>query len=130
MTISNPTGKRGFGARPQDINRKGRPKNFDAVRKLAQTLAHQSVKTADGDLVLIDGKTITTVEMILYQWSRSSDSRLQIAFMEYAFGKPPQELRHVGRDGGDLAAKISVPELRPALTREEWDAKYLPAPKG
>ena len=67
------------------INRRGRPKNFDAFRELAQAIAHE--KTA-GD----NGKSITIVESILRSWAKSKEPALQKAFIEYAFGKVPDKL--------------------------------------
>jgi hypothetical protein len=70
------------------INRRGRPKNFDAIRELAQAIAHE--KTA-GD----NGKAVTIVESILRSWAKSKDLQAQKAFMEYAFGKVPDKIEGV-----------------------------------
>jgi hypothetical protein len=80
---------RPFVAGDPRINRRGRPKNFDAFRELAQAIAHE--KTA-GD----NGETITIVESILRSWAKSKEPALQKAFVEYAFGKVPDKLETTG----------------------------------
>jgi hypothetical protein len=79
------------------INRRGRPKSFDALRQLAQTIAHEDIS---------DGMTVT--EAILRKWAGSKDPRLQMAFIEYAYGKPPQQVENkvTGPNGGPIQAKI------------------------
>lgn len=67
------------------INRKGRPKNFDALRELALQIAHERV----GDF---NGHGITAAELILRQWAKSGNPQLQRAFMEIAFGKVPDKM--------------------------------------
>ena len=66
------------------INRKGRPKSFDAARALAQSIAHEEVTNSKGD-------TVTVTEAILRQWAASKDPRLQMYFFEVAYGKVPNE---------------------------------------
>ena len=70
----------GYGKPPQDTrfggkrankrNNKGRPKSFDALRQLAQTIAHEDIS---------DGMTVT--EAILRKWAGSKDPRLQLQFV-------------------------------------------------
>jgi len=67
------------------INRRGRPKTFDAFRALAQEIAGALTKDKDGN-------ELTVAEMILRRWSQSSEPQLQKAFIEYAFGKVPDKL--------------------------------------
>ena len=78
------------------INRKGRPKTFDALRALAQQIAHETAKDADGADIIVDGHVATITENILRQWATSTDPRLQLAFMEWAYGKPPASVAHTG----------------------------------
>ena len=80
---------RPFVAGDRRINRRGRPKNFDAFRELAQAIAHEKT---DGD----NGETITIVESILRSWAKSKEPTLQKAFIEYAFGKVPDKLETTG----------------------------------
>lgn len=81
------------------INRKGRPKNFDATRELAQSIAHEVATKSDGSPVVIEGHIATVAEMILRQWASSKNPQLQKAFVEYAFGKVPD--RHDITSGGE-----------------------------
>lgn len=63
------------------INRKGRPKSFDALRELAQQIAHEELQSGD--------MRMTTTEAILRKWATSKDPRLQMQFMDVAYGKVP-----------------------------------------
>lgn len=69
------------------INRKGRPKNFDQLRKLAQAIAHSPVVDQEGNAI----GTVATE--LMDQWSHSLEPRLQIEFVRIAFGKVPDEIR-------------------------------------
>ena len=104
--MSNPTGKGGFQERKNQINRKGRPKTFDAVRELAQEIARETVKTKEGEPAILNGKQVTTVELILRSWAQSQDPRKQLAFIEYAYGKVPQQTEVTGKDGGPVVIKV------------------------
>ena len=64
------------------INRKGRPKSFDALRELAQKISHETLDTKDGKR--------TVAEIILRQMA--TDPKQRIQFLEYAFGKVPTNL--------------------------------------
>lgn len=75
------------------INRKGRPKSFEALRALAQSISHEIVVDTT------DGKELTTAETILRQWASSSNPQLQMKFVEVAFGKVPDEVQVSGKDG-------------------------------
>ena len=66
------------------INRKGRPKSFDALRELAQQIAHEPVMIGD--------KKITVTEAILRQWAQSKNPQLQKGFLEIAYGKVPDDV--------------------------------------
>ena len=81
------------------INRKGRPKSFDALRGLALQIAHEVAKNK-GECVVIEGKKVTIAEMVLRQWAASKNHMLQKAFMEIAFGKVPD--RHEVTQSGKL----------------------------
>jgi hypothetical protein len=73
------------------INRKGRPKNFDKLRELAQQIASEAITTKDGAV------TMTTIEAILRKWASSGNAILQKQFVEVAFGKVPDELQTTGK---------------------------------
>lgn len=93
------TGK-GFVAGDPRINRKGRPRSFDALRELAQQIAHEPTQ------IVVDGHKVTVAEAILRQWAQSKNPQLQRAFIEVAFGKVPDKL------DVDLSGRIIV----------DWDA--------
>ena len=69
------------------INRKGRPRNFDKLRKLVQSIGIEVVLDKQGRPLLVDGKTITRVQAILRQWA--SDPKHQRDFIEYGWGRIP-----------------------------------------
>lgn len=68
------------------INRKGRPKSFDALRALAKQIAHETLETKQGEM--------TVVEAIMRQWA--GDKKHQKDFIEVAYGKVPDELKQSG----------------------------------
>ena len=72
------------GADPRR-NTLGRPKNFDAFRELAQAIAHEKITDANCE-------EMTRVECILRDWSESKDVQKQIAFVQYGYGKPVDEI--------------------------------------
>ena len=88
------------------INRKGRPKTFDAFRELAQAISHE-VALKQGEPLVINGHTVTVAEAILRQWAQSKDPRLQMAFIEMAYGKPPQRTEITGAEGKPMETKIT-----------------------
>ena len=91
------------------INRKGRPKSFDALRSLAQEIAHKAAKQSKeqgGGPVVIDGHVVTVTEAIMRQWAMSKDPRLQQKFIEVAYGQVPSVTRLEGQDGGPMVIKV------------------------
>lgn len=82
------------------INRKGRPKTLAEVRELAQLIAHEKITYRDGSAA------ITRAELILRGLAASKDPKQQIAFLEYAFGKIPNQSELTGADGGALIINI------------------------
>ena len=100
------------------INRKGRPRTFDALRQLAQEIAHEVVRQANGEPALVNGKPVTTIELVMRSWAQSKDPRKQVAFIEYAFGKVPQATELTGKDGGDIGVKHTLgADLMTAIER-------------
>jgi hypothetical protein len=77
------------------INRKGRPKTFDALRELAQQIANEPIVSADGQTKM------SRVEMVMRSWALSKNYQLQKAFIEIAFGKVPDQL-DITSDGEQL----------------------------
>lgn len=77
------------------INRKGRPKSFDALRSLAQEIANEKAKSG-GSTLVIDGHAVTVAEAILRQWASSKDWQRQKGFIEIAYGKVPDKIEVSG----------------------------------
>jgi hypothetical protein len=73
------------------INRKGRPKTFDALRELAQAISHEEA-TSNGSPIIINGHKVTVSEAILRQWAQSKNPQLQRAFLEICYGKVPDDI--------------------------------------
>ena len=73
---------KGFDAHPERINRNGRPKSFDQVRSLFQSIA--------GEEITVNGKKYTRAQAI--GLAMSADKKLMRDFLEYAFGSPPKSL--------------------------------------
>jgi hypothetical protein len=97
------------------INRKGRPKSFDALRELAKEIAHEIAKQKNGEPVRTrDGKPLTVTEAILRSWSSSTNPKLQQAFIEIAYGKTPAAIELTGRDGAPLEITTQVVRSRAA----------------
>ena len=94
------TGK-GFVKGDPRINRKGRPRSFDALRSLAQGISHEAAKQG-GQPVVIDGHAVTVTEAIMRSWAISKDPRLQQKFIEVAYGKPPIKTEFTGANGGPI----------------------------
>ena len=83
------------------INRKGRPKTFDALRTLAQEISHETIPGKDGN-------PYTVAEAILRKWATSGNPTLQMKFIEVAFGKERTELG--GADGGPIQIRVIYDE--------------------
>ena len=88
------------------INRKGRPKSFDALRQLAQQVAHEEAQSGGAALV-INGHIVTVAEAIVRSWAQSKNPILQKAFVEIAFGKVPDRTELTGPDGGPIAMTLA-----------------------
>ena len=81
------------------INRKGRPKSFDALRRLAQQIACEVVKDPDLDA------PVSRVELMLREMAGSGDARKAIPFLEIAYGKVPAPVEVTGKNGGPIATQ-------------------------
>ena len=82
------TGK-GFVKGSPNINRKGRPKVFNDLRKLALEIAND-IATKDGKPIYDEnGKGLSVIDVIMKQWAFSKDPRFQKAFVEICYGKVP-----------------------------------------
>jgi hypothetical protein len=88
------TGK-GFVKGDKRINRKGRPRSFDALRKLAQQVAA---------LELPEGEGLTRIEAMLRVMSTSRNPADRALFLAYAYGKPKDEIEH----SGEMVQKVII----------------------
>lgn len=96
------------------INRKGRPKTFDKLRDLAQSIGHEVALGDDGEPLIINGQPVTATEAILRMWSMSGNPQLQIKFMEVAYGKVPDEVLLGGKTDAD-AIQVKFVDYRAGL---------------
>jgi len=87
--IDNPIpGNKPFIKGDKRINRKGRPKNFDQLRALAQKIADEALLTPEGK--------ITRVEALLRLLTSSRAPADRALFLAYAYGKPKEEVEQTG----------------------------------
>lgn len=100
------------------INRKGRPKSFDALRELARQISHEEAQSG-GQPIVINGHTVTVAEAMLRQLAQSKNPRDRQLFIEIAYGKVPNPVEISGRDGAAIAhehthhlTEVSDDELR------------------
>lgn len=99
------------------INRKGRPKNFDKLRLLAQGIACEVARDKETGEPLVDpadGHILTVAEAMLKQMAL--DRRQRRLFLEIAYGKVPDELV-IRPDGG--AIPVQLVDYRKGLDEEE-----------
>jgi hypothetical protein len=89
------------GADPRR-NRKGRPKDISGFREMALSILHERAKDKNGDPLEIDGHDITLIEAVYRKWITSNNPRLQMAAIEYVYGKVPTAVEVSGKDGGAL----------------------------
>jgi hypothetical protein len=82
-------GLKPFSKNDPRINRRGRPRGFDELRKLAQQIASEMVTHSSG-------RKITLCEAILRSWARSEEPQLQRAFMECCYGRVPEKIEATG----------------------------------
>ena len=85
------------------INRNGRPRSFDALRKLAIKIAGE----------LADEEEITRITKMMRDMSRSSNPSDRALFLAYAYGKPKENI-DITSKGEKIKAYI---EFSPA----DWD---------
>jgi hypothetical protein len=94
------------------INRNGRPRSFDALRKLMQTKAGEIATDADGKPIERDGKPVTNAEMFVEAWMK--DKKQRRSFAEFAWGKPVEEVEV--KNTGDLKVVIEYADNQNPVT--------------
>ena len=104
MITETPKNSGRFKKGDSRINRKGRPKNFDALRRLVQSIGIEVMLDKQGYPLLVDGKTITRVQAILRQWA--SDPKRQRDFIEYGWGRVPMPVDMTS--GGQAITVVAV----------------------
>ena len=90
-----------FGGKRANRQGKGKPKTFTALRKLAQQIAAEELQSTDGD-------TITRIEALLRVMSTSRNPADRKTFLEYAFGKPKEEIEQTGESKIELIVKYAT----------------------
>ena len=80
--MSNPHPLNQFVKGDKRINRKGRPRSFDALRKLAVKIAGENVPESE----------VTRIEAMLRVMSSSRNPADRALFLAYAYGKPKDEV--------------------------------------
>ena len=87
---NRPANKGQFKKGDKRINRKGRPKSFDALRELARQIGHEIVEVRGLDGIV---HRYTVTEAIMRQWaSNSKNPKLQEVFIQIAYGKVPDAI--------------------------------------
>lgn len=95
------------------INRKGRPKTFDALRALAQQIGNEEAQV-NGQPVIINGHKVTKTEAVLREWVCGDNPQLQRAFIEIAYGKVPDNL-DITSKGGPIQIGVVGIDYRVAI---------------
>ena len=85
------------------INRKGRPRTFDQLRRLALSLLNEPVKGPNGQPLVIDDHIVTRVELILR--GAMNNPRFAQWILEVAYGKVPDRVEVSGRDGAPIEVR-------------------------
>jgi len=76
---------RPFEPGDERINRTGRPKTFDELRRTADMIASEMIPGPNGEI-------ISRGELLLRSWIQSKNPILQRSFIEYWVGKVPDKL--------------------------------------
>jgi hypothetical protein len=80
--MSNPNPLNQFGKGDPRINRKGRPRSFDALRKLAVQIAGEQAGETE----------LTRVQLMLKAMASSKNPSDRALFLAYAYGKPKDQI--------------------------------------
>jgi hypothetical protein len=71
------------------INRRGTPRSFDQLRKLAQSIGAELVVDSEG-------RKLTVAEAVLRKLASSGDAQANRIFLEYGFGRVPDKIETTG----------------------------------
>jgi hypothetical protein len=116
------TGK-GFTKGDPRINRRGRPKSFDAWRKLLQSVMDEPATGPDGKPIVKKvgdrEHIVTNAEMFAEAWMKSKDRK---GFAEHAYGKPKEEIELNSKDGLKVVIEYADNNNNPAKTTPGADS--------
>lgn len=92
--MSNPKSLKPFKKNDPRINRGGRPRNVDLLHEIATRLC---VEPAD-----LEGnpEDICQIEAIMREWLHSNNFHKQLAVIQYAFGKVPDQIEVEKKEPG------------------------------
>jgi len=92
------------------INRNGRPRSFDALRKLAQLIAAETIDNAKSE-------DVTRIMDMLRKMASSKKPADRAMFLAYAFGKPKDEIEVKS----DSTAKSTITIIKASQDDENSD---------
>jgi len=107
---------RPFEKNDSRINKSGRPKTFDELRRTADMIASEMIPGPNGEM-------ISRGELLLRSWIKSKNPILQRAFIEYWVGKVPDRIEAEGLEPKTQLILHYAHEFN-ALEASEFD--YLP----
>ena len=84
--MSNPNSLKPFQKADPRINRAGRPKNYDLIHEIATRLCAEPADLEDNP------EGISQLEAIMREWLTSKNYHKQLAVIQYAFGKIPEQI--------------------------------------
>ena len=112
------------------INRKGRPKSFDAARALAQEIAAEPLTGDNGAAVTNrKGYAITRIEALFRAMSSSRNPRDRELFLAYAVGKPKDQM-DITSGGEKVIFEVVRKEIPDPAAHPAPEAGSLPEQPG
>lgn len=114
------TGNRGrFIKGDKRINRHGRPRSFDALRKLAIRIAGENVPESE----------VTRVEAMLRVMSSSRNPADRALFLAYAYGRPKEQVELSGQTITKVLIEYADSQDTPAETAQGAEAGQAKPPE-
>ena len=84
--MSNPKSLKPFQKADPRINRTGRPKTYDLIHEIAARLCAEPADLEDNP------EGISQLEAIMREWLTAKNYHKQLAVIQYAFGKIPEQI--------------------------------------